>query len=165
MNKGGDQSGSLHSLIKILLFVIQSVNYRATIKKTICTISCGTTQFHNYDMSCITFNPFPHIDAFWCLCSKQLLKTWRQKKKLLKTSNFSFCHHVFNSVQLLYFHLKWVSNFVQVCRQSRLLQICRMWERVKPTFETLRQEKIKISLWMCSLIRISVRILVLQSIL
>ena len=39
------------------------------------------------------------------------LKTWQQKKKLFKTSNFSFCPHVFNSIQLLYFHLKGVSIF------------------------------------------------------
>ena len=47
----------------------------------------------------LSFNPFPHIDAFWCLCG--FLKTWQQKEKLLKTMNFSFCHHVFNSIQLL----------------------------------------------------------------
>ena len=29
------------------------------------------------------------------------LKTWPQQKKLLKTSNFSFCHQVSNSFQLL----------------------------------------------------------------
>ena len=33
------------------------------------------------------------------------LKTWRQKKKLLKMSNFSFCHHVFNSIHLKGFFL------------------------------------------------------------
>ena len=49
------------------------------------------------------FNPFPHIDAFWRLYSRRILKTWRQKKKLLKTSKFFFCHHVFNSIQLLYY--------------------------------------------------------------
>ena len=41
------------------------------------------------------------------------LKTWRQKKKLLNTSNFFFCHHVFNSIQLLFFHLK--GFFVLFC--------------------------------------------------
>ena len=46
------------------------------------------------------FNPpFPHIDAFWCLYSRQLLKTWCQKEKLHKTSNFSFCQYVFNFFQ------------------------------------------------------------------
>ena len=41
-------------------------------------------------------NPSKHIDTFWCICSRRLLKTLCQKKKLLKTSNFSFCHNVFN---------------------------------------------------------------------
>ena len=36
----------------------------------------------------VIINPFPHIDAFWRLCSRQLLKTLWQKKKLLKTSSF-----------------------------------------------------------------------------
>ena len=39
---------------------------------------------------------FPHIDAFWCLWSRRLLKTLWQKKKLLMMSNFSFSHNVFH---------------------------------------------------------------------
>ena len=62
------------------------------------------------------------------------LKTWRQKKKLLETRNFSFCHHVFNSVQLLYFHLKGVTHLFRVCFQSCLLQSYCMWERVNQCF-------------------------------
>ena len=42
------------------------------------------------------FNPFPHIDASDASAAEVFLKTWRQKKKLLKSSNFSFFHHVFN---------------------------------------------------------------------
>ena len=34
-------------------------------------------------------------------------------------------------VQLLYLYLKGVSNFVQVCFQSCLLQICCMWKGLK----------------------------------
>ena len=54
------------------------------------------------------------ISIIWTL-SDDFLKTWRQRKKMLKTSNFYFCHHVFNSIQLLYFHLKVVSKCVRVC--------------------------------------------------
>ena len=58
------------------------------------------------------------------------LKTLWQKKKLLKTSNFSFCHNVFHFqsqvihsiIEIFYFLTKYV--------QSRLLQNCRMRERV-----------------------------------
>ena len=45
------------------------------------------------------FNPFPHKNAFWRLCSKWSLKTLWQKEKMLKTSNFPFCDSVFNSFQ------------------------------------------------------------------
>ena len=76
-------------------------------------------------------NPFPHIDAFWHLCSRRLFENMATKvENLLKTSNFSFCHHVFNSIQLLFFHLKGFSVLLPVCFQSRLLQIFGMWERV-----------------------------------
>ena len=41
-------------------------------------------------------NPFPNKSRFLCVCSTSLLKTLREKKKLLVTSNFSFSHSVFN---------------------------------------------------------------------
>ena len=89
--------------------------------------------------------PFPHVDASSLTPLMQtVLKTLRQMKKLLKTSNFPFCHHVFNSIQLLFFHLKGFSvlllnvfNVVScrfdVCGKElkSLLQIRCMWERVK----------------------------------
>ena len=76
--------------------------------------------YKNYQLVC-NINPFPHMDAFWRFCSRQKLKT----------SNFSFCPHVFNSIQLLYFHLKGVSNSFRVCIQSCLRQICCMWEQTR----------------------------------
>ena len=45
-------------------------------------------------------NPFPHIGAFWCLCSRQLLKTLWQMEKLFIMCNFFFCHNVFRSCLL-----------------------------------------------------------------
>ena len=39
----------------------------------------------------------PLTAAFWCICSRRLLKSLWQKKKLLIMINFSFCHNVFNS--------------------------------------------------------------------
>ena len=35
----------------------------------------------------LNFNPFPHVDAFWCICSRRLLKTLCQKRKLLCNRN------------------------------------------------------------------------------
>ena len=42
-----------------------------------------------------TFNLFPNKPWFLRVCSKRLLKTLREKEKLLVTSNFSFSHSVF----------------------------------------------------------------------
>ena len=41
------------------------------------------------------FNPFPNKPWFLRVCSTRLLKTLREKEKLLVTSNFSFSHSVF----------------------------------------------------------------------
>ena len=40
-------------------------------------------------------NPFPNKPWFLSVCSTSLLKTLREKEKLLVTSNFSFSHSVF----------------------------------------------------------------------
>ena len=71
--------------------------------------------------------PFPPIDALWRICSRRLLKTSWQTEKLLTMSNFSFCHDVFNSFRYYTFIFRKNSR----CFQSRLLQICCMWEGVK----------------------------------
>ena len=47
------------------------------------------------------FNPFPNKPWFLRVCSASFLKTLREKEKLLVTSNFSFSHSVFYSVQEL----------------------------------------------------------------
>ena len=41
-------------------------------------------------------NSFPNKPWFLHVCSTSLLKTLWEKEKLLVTSNFSFCHSVFN---------------------------------------------------------------------
>ena len=79
--------------------------------------------------SAAELNPFPHIDAFGCLCSIWLFQNMATKEEIAQNKHFSSCHHVFNSIQLLYFHLKGVSNIL-FGFQSRLLHICCIWERV-----------------------------------
>ena len=44
----------------------------------------------------VTVNLFPNKPWFLCVCSTSLLKTVREKEKLLITSNFSFFHSVFH---------------------------------------------------------------------
>ena len=54
-------------------------------------------QLYNIIVHVRPFIPFSHIDAFLRLWNRSLSKTLWQKKKLLKTSNFSFYQNVFNS--------------------------------------------------------------------
>ena len=43
----------------------------------------------------VAFNPFPNKPWFLCVYSTSLVKTLREKEKLLVTSNFSFSDSVF----------------------------------------------------------------------
>ena len=54
------------------------------------------------------------------------LKTQCQKKKLLKTSNFSFCHNVFHFQSQVIHSILEIFYFLTKYVQSRLLQNCRM---------------------------------------
>ena len=49
-----------------------------------------------------TINPFPNKPWFLCVCSTGLMKTLREKEKLLVMSNFSFSHSVFYLFEELY---------------------------------------------------------------
>ena len=80
-------------------------------------------------------NPFPLIDTFWCLCSRRLLKTLWQKEKLLKTSNFSLCHNVFNFLSVIIHSFKEAFPVLPRCFQSRLLHIFCMWERLDSSWD------------------------------
>ena len=76
----------------------------------------------------LEFYPFPHIDTFWTLCSRRLLKTAWLKEKILKTSNFSIDHNFYNSI---FNYPMFIYRDLPRRYQSRLLQIWCMWERVK----------------------------------
>ena len=74
-----------------------------------------------------SLNPFPHIDAFWRLCSRRLLKTLWQEEKYHIIS-FFFCHDFFNFIQLLYFRLHIFVKVLSRCLKSRLFQICCLFD-------------------------------------
>ena len=69
--------------LRSLYFVLV---YYVTWLKCILVIICNST-----------LNPFPNEPWFLRVCSTSLLKTLREKEKLLVTSNFSFAHSVFFS--------------------------------------------------------------------
>ena len=73
------------------------------------SISGGRGQvFNNKIIALITLSLIKTLSD--ASAADDFLKQWRQKKKLLNlTSNFSLCHHVFNSIKVLYFHIKGVS--------------------------------------------------------
>ena len=56
---------------------------------------------NTYRMSSLSLNPFPNKLWFLRVCSTSLLKTLREKEKLLVTGNFSFSQSVFYMFQKL----------------------------------------------------------------
>ena len=68
-------------------------------------------------------NPFPNKPWFLRVCSTCLLKTLREKEKLLVTSNFSFSHSVFYSFEWTFcqFHHIW----------NCCLQTLSVWKSLK----------------------------------
>ena len=64
--------------------------------------SCSTlykNKIYMVTSGSVTFNHFPKKPWFLHVCSTSLLKTLREKEKLLVTSNFSFSQSVFYTFQ------------------------------------------------------------------
>ena len=73
----------------------------------------------------VTVNPFPNKPWFLRVYSTNLLKTLREKKKLLVTSNFSFSHSVFYPFRELYiFFIKFEIVF---CKLSQFGRVQNLW--------------------------------------
>ena len=77
------------------------------------------------------FNPFPKKPWFSLICSKSILKTLREKEKLLVTSNFSFSPQCFLPFRRTFWHFHQIWN----CR-LQTLSVWKgpkfvVWERVK----------------------------------
>ena len=64
--------------------------------KYFCCSLCRCFEHLLLQICCMSkrINPFPHIDAFWCLCSKRLFENI--VTKLLKTSYFSTYQNCFH---------------------------------------------------------------------
>ena len=72
-----------------------------------------------------------HRYSFYCIDNRRLLKTLREKKKLLVTSNFFFSHNDFHSIRKFYPHLSifLTSYFYLLLNLKSLKLTC--WIRVK----------------------------------
>ena len=68
----------------------------------------------------ITFNLFPHIDAFWHLCSRQLFENIVTKEEIAQNEQFllimfSTFSHIRLSIQLKRFSIFWQNMFKVFC--------------------------------------------------
>ena len=76
-----------------------------------------------------SFKPFPNKPWFLHVCSTSLLKTLRENKKLLVTSNFSFSQSVFYMFGYLF--AIFIKLKIVVCKLSVWNSLeCVVWERV-----------------------------------
>ena len=101
-----------------------------THQNMLSNIKCGYTQgFTETNFSVTIFsgtfglNPFLNKPCFLCVCSKSLLKTLREKEKLLVKSNFSFSPSVFVPILRTTCHFHQIRN----CR----LQSLSVWKSLK----------------------------------
>ena len=112
--------GSLHYQLSITLFIWFLL---LVIGRHVCDIlnTCnGVSSSSRY-----TLNPFPHTDAFWRLCSRQLFENSYivAKEEIAQNKQFLLLPQCFPLLVIGYPLTKYV--------QSRLLQNCPMRERVK----------------------------------
>ena len=69
---------------------ISYLNWYLILLENLMKISSVSVQNFIINTDNVHINPFPIKPWFLCVCSASLLKTLREKKKLLVTSNFSF---------------------------------------------------------------------------
>ena len=81
-------------------------------------------------MQTLSLNPFPNKPWFLRVCSTSLLKTLREKEKLLVTSNFSFSHSVFypfKELSTIFIQFKIIVYKLSVWKSLKFA----VWERDK----------------------------------
>ena len=107
-------------------------------RKKLHLIHFGNThvQFKRFKL----INPFPHIEAFWRLCSRQLFENIVTKEEIAQNEQFLLLPQCFPLLVIGYpysiiemFYL--LTNYVQ----SLLLQNCRMRERVNNNMSWLKK--------------------------
>ena len=98
-------------------------------------------------------NLFPHIDAFWRLCSRQLFKNTVTKEEIAQNMQFfpfatmfsTFSHKL--SIQLWRFSIFWQNTFKVVCRIA-------VWGKGLTLYDIKKyasDENIKAKLWKTSI--------------
>ena len=88
-------------------------------------------------------NPFSDKPLFLHVCSKSLLKTLREKEKLLITSNFSFSHSVFYPFWRIFHHFHQIQNYrLQTLSVWKSLKFV-VWERLRQIYRRAKYMKQK----------------------
>ena len=81
--------------------------------------------------SCFTFNPFPHIDAFWRLCSRQLFENIVTKEEIAQNEQFLRLPQCFPVLVISYpFNYRDFLLFDKICSMSSAAELSYR-ERVK----------------------------------
>ena len=90
----GSKSHLVTSVVYFLAAVV--LNFYEQILRILTSLEfCFFSSQHFLVMIAFSFNPFPNKPWFLRVYHTNLLKTQREKEKLLVTSNFSFSHGVF----------------------------------------------------------------------
>ena len=117
VNKGGNLCNlgnkCLGAKLKLIWTVLFSTLYQHL------TVDCWYLESQSvYKLFAI--NPFPHIDAFWCLCCRQLFENIVTKEEIAQNQQFLFLTLFFTfshrfSIQLKRFSIFWQNMFKVVC--------------------------------------------------
>ena len=70
----------------------------------------------------VSVNPFPHIDAFWCLCSRWLFKNIVTKEEIAQNKQFLLLPQCFPLLVIGY--------AFKICSKSSAAEFCCMRKRV-----------------------------------
>ena len=109
--------------------------------RSILGASTCSIRLHNLSPVCCCilvmlweFNPFPHIDAFWRLCLRQLFENQVTKEEIAQNVQFLLLLQCFPLFVIVTHSIMEISYVLTKYVQSRLLQNCRMRERVNQPF-------------------------------
>ena len=70
------------------------------------------------------FNPFPHIDAFWRLCSKRLFENIMTKGEIAQNEQFLFLPQLFHFLVISYpFNYRDFLFFYKICSKSSAAEL------------------------------------------
>ena len=95
IENNGNTYPLLHNFKLPLLFIVASLLFHCRVYRFEPDIALHSSQNKPVNSGKKVINPFPNKPCFLRVCSTCILKTLREKEKLLVTSNFSFPHGVF----------------------------------------------------------------------